>query len=318
MAGRSKKLTKKQKKIYTTLAICFAVVCLLIEFIGMIPGVPFNGWSDVLTAFGMAPTYMAPEGELEVHFVDVGNADCILVRQGEHNMLIDAGNPGDEDEIVDYLSRHGVTKFDLVIATHPHADHIGEMAMILERYPVEQFVMSFMPEGKEPTTKVYLNMLEMLEQKDIPVDEAIPGQVYTLGTAQVQILAPIEEDSDPNAMSVVTRLAFGERAFLFAGDAEAAVERQILTKGYNVQADVLKAGHHGSKTSTSDPFLRAVSPSYVAITCGKYNSYDHPHDETMQRLNEAGIPCYRADACGDIVFTTDGTSLTVKTEKGDG
>lgn len=311
-----KRATKKQKKLYTTIAACFVVACLLIEVLGMIPGIPFNGWSDVLIAFGMSPSYMTPEGELQVHFIDLGNADCILVRQGEHNLLIDAGDVGDEKEIVDYLDRHGVKKLDLVIATHPHADHIGEMAAVLDRYPVDCFIMAFMPEGKEPTTNVYRKMLQVLDEKDIPLEEAEPGHVYTLGTAQLQILAPLAEDSDPNAMSVVTRLTFGNRSFLFTGDAEAGVERQILTKGYNVKADVLKAGHHGSRTSSSDPFLRAVAPEYVMITCGTGNSYGHPHDETIRRLEDAGVKYYRADMCGDVVFTTDGTVLSVKVGKG--
>ena len=281
----------------------------------MIPGIPFNGWNDVLSAFGMSPEYMTPEGELQVHFIDLGNADCILVQQGEHNLLIDAGDVGDEKEIIDYLNRRGVKRLDLVIATHPHADHIGEMAAVLEHFPVDCFVMAFMPEGKEPTTNVYRKMLEQLDRKNIPLDEAEPGKVYTIGTAQLQILAPFVEDSDPNAMSVVTRLTFGDRAFLFTGDAESEVERQILTKGYNVKADVLKAGHHGSRTSTSDPFLRAVAPQYVVITCGTDNSYGHPHDETIRRLNEANVDYYRADICGDVVITTDGETLSVKTEK---
>ena len=309
-------MAKKQKKQYAPWVIAVVVVCLLIELVGMIPGIPFNGWTDVLNWFGMPQTAIAPEGELTVHFIDLGNADCILVRQGEHNMLIDAGDLGDEQEILKYLHTYGVEKFDIVIATHPHADHIGEMAAVLENFPVQRFVMAFMPEGKEPTSRAYLNMLEVLDEKNIPIDEAVPGDTYTLGTAQLQILAPISENSDPNAMSVVTRLTFGERSFVFTGDAEAPQEREILTKGYNVKADVLKAGHHGSKTSTSDPFLRAVAPQYVVITCGVGNSYDHPHNETIDRLEDANVPYYRTDEFGSIVFVTDGTSLTVQTEKG--
>lgn len=311
-----KRATKTQKKIYITIAVVLILICLLIEVLGRIPGVPFNGWDDVFVALGMRPSTIAPEGELQVHFIDVENADCILVRQGEHNLLIDAGDIGDDQKILDYLNHQGVKKLDLVISTHPHADHIGEMATVLEQFPVERFIMSFMPEGKEPTTKVYLSMLEMLDEKNIPVDEAQPGKTYTIGTAQLQILAPLQEDNDPNAMSVVTRLTFGSRSFLFTGDAEEQVERQILTRGFTVKADVLKAGHHGSKTSTSDPFLRAVDPEIAVITCGEGNSYGHPHDEAMDRLQKADVTTYRADMCGDIVITSDGTSLEVWTEKG--
>lgn len=312
-----KRAGKTQKKIILTIVAIFIVACLLIEVLGRIPGIPFNGWDDVFAALGMRPATIVPVGELQVHYIDVENADCILVRQGEHNLLIDAGDVGDDDKILDYLSRHNVEKLDLVVSTHPHADHIGEMATVLEHIPVGRFVMAFMPEGKEPTTRVYLSMLEQLDEKNIPIDEAEPGKIYTLGTAQLQILAPLKEDSDPNAMSVVTRLTFGNRSFLFTGDAEEEVERQILTRGFAVDSDVLKAGHHGSRTSTSDPFLRAVNPEIAVITCGEGNSYGHPHTETVVRLNNAGVTTYRADYCGDIVITTDGTSLDVRTEKGD-
>lgn len=312
-----KRANKTQKKLFIAIVVVFVVVCLLIEVMGRIPGIPFNGWDDVFVALGVRTSTIAPEGELQVHFIDVENADCILVRQGDFNLLIDAGDVGDDDTILDYLTRQGVEKLDLVIATHPHADHIGEMATVLEHVAVDRFIMSYMPQGKEPTTKVYLSMLEMLDEKNIPVEDWEPGEVYTIGTAQLQILAPLEEDTDPNAVSVVTRLTFGDRAFLFTGDAEEEVERQILTRGFDVKADVLKVGHHGSSTSTSDAFLRAVDPEIAVITCGEGNSYGHPHTETIQRLNSADVTTYRADICGDIVITTDGTSLSVQTEKGD-
>lgn len=311
------KLSKRQKRLCAAVIACLLIVCLLIELIGRIPGIPFNGWSDIFSALGMSQNTVVPEGELQVHFINVGNADCILVRQEEHNMLIDAGETGDYATIADYLNRQGVEKLDLVIATHPHADHIGSMADVIENFPIDRFIMSFMPEGKEPTTITYLSMLEALDKRDVKVDEAVPGETYTLGTAQLQILAPLEEDEDANAISVVTRLTFGKRAFLFTGDAESPVEGQMIAQGYNLKADVLKVGHHGSRTSSSAAFLRAVAPQYAVVTCGEDNRYNHPHDEAMKRLTAADVEYYRADLYGDIVFTTDGTSLTLKTQKGD-
>ena len=310
-----KKASQQQKKRYIAVAACVLAVCLLIELVGLIPGVPFNGWSDVLEAVGIKQPYLIPEGELEVHFIDVGNADCILVRQGEHNMLIDAGETGMYWEIADYLNRHGVEEFDLVIATHPHVDHIGGMTAIIEEYPIDRFVMAYMPEGNESTSSVYLSMLEALDERNVAIEEAVPGDSYTLGTAQMQILSPLSDHFDENAMSIVTRLTFGNRSFLFTGDAEAETEREILTYGFDVSADVLKVGHHGSKTSSSEPFLRAVSPEYAVITCGDGRKYGHPHDETVERLNVIGAKYYRSNLHGDIVFVTDGESLSVETQK---
>lgn len=313
--SRGKKLTKKQR-FYLILLIGLLVFSLLVEVAGRIPSIPFNGWSDVYAWFNLEPEKVVPEGELQVHFIDVGNADCILVRQEQFNLLIDAGEKKTRDDVLDYLNRYGVERLDLVVSTHPDADHIGAMADVLNAVTVDRFVMAYMPQGKEPTTKVYADMLEALDTHGVNVIEAHPGDVYEVGTARLQVLAPLEESSETNAMSIVTRLTFGDRAFLFTGDADQAVERQIMTAGYTVKADVLKVGHHGSKYSSSEAFLHAVDPEYAVITCGAKNKYNHPHDETLQRLVENDIPYIRADVKGDIVFKTDGTNLTVETEVG--
>lgn len=317
MAGSRRRTLSKKKKLSLILTVSFLVVCLLVEGLGRIPWIPFDGWSDVYSFFGLEPEAVVPEGELQVHFVDVGNADCILVRQESFDMLIDAGERSSSSAVLDYLNRHHVDKLDLVIATHPDADHIGGMSDVIDKVAVERFVMAYMPEDAEPTTAVYIDMLEALDKRNVEIVEANPGDVYEVGTARLQILAPLTASEETNAMSIVTRLVFGDRAFLFTGDADEKVERQILTKGYNVKADVLKVGHHGSKSSSSRAFLEAVAPSYAVITCGANNRYDHPHDQTLQRLIEQNISYYRADICGDIVFYTDGTELTMKREQGD-
>ncbi len=314
--GRSKKLSKETRK-RLILAVCAVVICLLVTLLGKIPNISFNGWNDIYVFLNLAPDAVVPEGELQVHFIDVGNADCILVRQEDRNMLIDAGERSSKDVVMDYLNRHHIDKLDLVIATHPDADHIGGMSTVIEKIEVERFVMAYMPEGAEPTTFVYESMLEALDERGVEIVEARPGDVYELGTARVQILSPFEESEETNDMSIVTRLTFGDRAFMFTGDADEALERQIMTKGFNVKADVLKVGHHGSKSSSSRAFLDAVDPEFAVITCGEFNQYNHPHDQTLQRLIERDIDYFRADRCGDIVFYTDGTELTMETENGD-
>lgn len=311
----ARKYTKKQKQYIRIAVLALVAVCLIVELIGRIPGVDFNGWNDVAVMLGFRAPSVTAEGEMEVHFIDVGNADCILVRQGDKNLLIDAGERSDDRIILEYLSDHGVERLDLVIATHPHADHIGSMAEVLEAVPVERFVMSFMPESATPTTATYLKMLQVLDEKSIEVDEAEPGKIYELGTARLQILGPLEETEEINDISVVTRLTFGNRSFLFTGDAESGVEKQLINSGYTLSADVMKLGHHGSNTSNSTAFIKRVSPQCAVITCGAGNSYGHPHKEVITRLDKLNIPVYRADLCGDIVFTTDGETLSVETEK---
>lgn len=300
-------LFRKHKKLaYSLLAVVLLAV-LLVELL--------VGWDQVMIRTGLTPSPVTVEGEMEVHFIDVGNADSILIRQGEQNLLIDAGERGDVDDILTYLQQHGVEKLDLVIATHPHADHIGAMDQVIKNHPIAKFVMSFMPEEATPTTATYEKMLTALDQKNVVVEEAKPGTVYELGEARVQILAPLKETEETNDMSVVTRVTFGQHSFLFTGDAGTAVEKQLLSSEFDLKADVLKVSHHGSTTGNSDKFLKKVNPTYAVIPCGADNDYGHPHQEILNRLNKRKIPFYRADVYGDIVITTDGKTLTVKTEK---
>ena len=304
-----RRYNKKQKQLIGLLTAVVALICFLVETVG-------PGWRRLTASVGLAPDTVTAEGELEVHFIDVGNADCTLVRQGDFALLVDAGERGDDDDILDYLNRHGVTDLDLVIATHAHADHIGAMAKVIEALPVARFVFAPMPESATPTTATFVSMLEALDGKQVAVEAAQPGAVYEVGSARLQVLAPIRESEDTNDMSVVTRLTFGERAFLFTGDAGVAVEEDLLASGYALQADVLKVAHHGSTTGNSTAFLSRVSPAYAFIPCGEDNSYGHPHEEVLAALLNRQSKIYRSDIHGDVVFVTDGKKLTVQTERG--
>lgn len=309
-------LTKKQQKWVRTAVLIVMAICLVVELVGMIPGVPFNGWRDVGVALGLSPASVIPEGEMEVHFLDVGNADCILVRQGDKNLLIDAAERDNQEQIITYLLQQGVEKLDLVIATHPHADHIGSMSAIIERFPIDRFIMSFVSESATPTSYVYTKMLEALDAHSVDVEEAVPGTIYQLGTARLQILAPFNEDEDANDVSVVSRLTFGDRSFVFTGDTGKSVEKQMLDSPYVLSSDVLKLSHHGSNSGNSELFLYEVMPQYAVITCGAGNSYGHPHQEVLNRLERQKILPLRSDVLGTIVFRTDGSVLEFATEKG--
>ena len=306
---------KTRKKIIAAVSAAVLIFCLVIELGQLVPSLGIPGWDELFANADLSGAPVTPEGELQVYFIDVGNADSILIRQGEVNALIDAGERGDGDDVFAYLNRQGVKKLDLVIATHPHADHIGGMADVIGGITIDKFVMSFMPEDETPTTATYLNMLTALDEKNVTVEEAKLGTEYALGTARLTVLGPLSESDEANNVSVVTRLTFGERSFLFMGDAETDVEQELLTSGRLLSADVIKVGHHGSNTSSSQAFLSKVDPDFAIVPCGKGNSYGHPHDEVLTRLDKMDVEVYRADVHGHIAIATDGKNLTISTQK---
>lgn len=253
-------------------------------------------------------------GTLEVYFFDVGQGDSELIRlPGGENILIDAGTSSTEDELVGELRSLGAETLDLVVATHPHADHIGGMAAVMDAFDVRQVVMPRISESDTPTTKTYENLLQSIADKGLTITPAEPGdELLSSGGAVLTVLAPNGEDcGDLNNYSVVLRLTYGEDSFLFTGDAEEESEEEMLSLNWPLTATVLKCGHHGSETSTSPAFLDAVSPQYAVISCGVDNDYGHPDAVTLEKLEAAGAEVFRTDRQGTILASTDGSGVTM-------
>lgn len=253
-------------------------------------------------------------GTLEVYFFDVGQGDSELIRlPGGENILIDAGTSSTEDELVGELRSLGAETLDLVVATHPHADHIGGMAAVIDAFDIRQVVMPRISESDTPTTKTYENLLQSIADKGLTITPAEPGdELLSSGGAVLTVLAPNGEDyGDLNNYSVVLRLTYGEDSFLFTGDAEEASEEEMLSLDWPLTATVLKCGHHGSETSTSPAFLDAVSPQYAVISCGVDNDYGHPDAVTLEKLEAAGAEVFRTDLQGTILASTDGSGVTM-------
>lgn len=253
-------------------------------------------------------------GTLEVYFFDVGQGDSELIRlPGGENILIDAGTSSTEDELVGELRSLGAETLDLVVATHPHADHIGGMAAVIDAFDVRQVVMPRISESDTPTTKTYENLLQSIADKGLTITPAEPGdELLSSGGAVLTVLAPNGEDyGDLNNYSVVLRLTYGEDSFLFTGDAEEASEEEMRSLNWPLTATVLKCGHHGSETSTSPAFLDAVSPQYAVISCGVDNDYGHPDAVTLEKLEAAGAEVFRTDRQGTILASTEGSGVTM-------
>lgn len=315
MAGR-KSHTRRERIAFSlvlALIVLVAAACGLITYSETLDKPFLPTWDEI---FGMAGMTEQPmDSRLQVDILDVGNADAILVRNQGANLLIDAGENNDGDQVVQELRSRGISRLDYVVATHPDADHIGGMDVVVEQLEIGTFLMAFMPEGATPTTKTYLDMLEALENKGLEITEAEPGQTYALGDARLDILGPVEPSEDTNNNSVVCKVTFGSQRFLFMGDAEKEEEDTLLATGADLRAEFIKLGHHGSRTSSQREFLQAVAPAYAAITCGTGNSYGHPHIETLQTLEELEITYARCDLNGTIKLSSDGTSISIATER---
>ena len=252
--------------------------------------------------------------ELKVSFIDVGQADSILIQAptGE-SMLIDAGNNDDSNLVVSYLKKQGIEKLDVVIGTHPHEDHIGGLDAVINAFDIGQI---YMPKVSH-TTITYEDVLTAIKNKGLKAKAPSPGTTFYIGDAKCTVLAPNSSSyEDLNNYSIVIKLEYRNTSFLFAGDAEDVSEKEMLNKKYNLDADVLKVGHHGSTSSTTAEFLSSVSPKYAVIMVGKDNNYGHPHKEVMDRLKSKKIPVYRTDESGTIVCTTDGKTITFNVSAG--
>lgn len=291
-----------------------AAVCLLITLGDSMSHPILPTWDELFQAAGLREAGPL-DSQMQVHILDVGNADAILVQNKGEHLLIDAGEKGDGDAVVRYLQAKGVKQLDMVIATHADADHIGGMRTVIDAFDIRMFLMAPMPEGHTPTTKAYTNMLEGLAAKGIKITAAKPGGQYAVGDAAVDILGPAAEFEDNNNQSVICKVTFGAKRFLFMGDAEKEAEDALLRTKADLRADVLKLGHHGSDTSTQAKLLDAVKPQAACITCGAGNAYGHPSASTLNALRKRQIPYYRSDLNGTVVASTDGTAITFQTEK---
>lgn len=259
------------------------------------------------------PGEAVPPSGVTVHIIDVGQGDSILIQTEDSNVLIDAGPVSAAQTVTGYLREQGVERLDIIIATHPHADHIGGMAEVVKRFAVERIIA---PQVEAAGGYSYEKLLEAVAAKGLRLTRPHPGDAYELGGASLTVLGPVEYDAENmNNNSIATRLVCGDTSFLFMGDAEAGEEKSILASGGEISADVLKLGHHGSSTSTTERFAQAVNPRWAVASCAWDNSYGHPHREVLGLMEQLGVQLWRTDTDGTVVFTSNGADITVASEK---
>ena len=302
--ARKRKNTKIQKLIATAVALIIVGIAGILgtneDFVNTVSdmGEQTNSQNEQQIEF-------VAQEDLSIDFIDVGQADSILIRNQDQVMLIDAGTNEAGETVVNYLKNLGITKIDYLIGTHPHEDHIGGLDDVINAFDIGQI---YMPKI-ETTTKTFEDVLEAIENKNLTVTAPNKGEKIEIGQAEGEFMTePILDKDNLNVSSLVLRLEFGNTSYLFMGDAEEENEETIRWP----KTDVLKVGHHGSSTS-SESFLEQVQPKYAIIMAGKDNSYGLPTQETIDKLNNMGSEIYRTDEDGTIQMTSDGNTIEIKT-----
>ena len=271
-------------------------MCRKLKFRGLLVCLVLSLW------MGVCPKL---HGQLVVHFIDVGQADAILVESDGENMLIDGGNGADSSLIYSYLKSHGIEKLKYMVNTHPHEDHVGGLPGALNYAMVEQGFSSH----QEYNSQAFRDYKRYLAMQGLELEVLEAGRSLSLGGSRIQVLAPLEHDGEINNSSLVLYLVYGQVSFLFTGDMEEGSEYDLLEASLVPDCTVLKVAHHGSESSSSYRFLRSALPEFAVISVGKNNSYDHPSQKVLSRLEDAGAQVFRTDFHGHVVAHSDGKTV---------
>lgn len=250
------------------------------------------------------------KNRMRVHYIDVGQGDSTLLEIDGFSILIDAGN-WKSKEVVNYLKEQDIKNIDIVVGTHPDADHIGQLAQVIGEFEVGEVWMS----GNSSSSATFTNALQAIEASETEYVEPRTGDVYDIGSLEIEVLHPKEIRGDPNEESVSLKITYGNVDFIFTGDAGVKEEQKMIDTGIDLDAEILHLGHHGSNTSTGSAFLKAVTPEVAIYSAGIDNSYGHPHAEVIAAVENAGAEVYGTDVNGTIIVETDGEVYSVNTQQ---
>ena len=321
MAKKKRKQTKTQKyknKIkFLYVALASVIIAFLLTVFLKSPFEIKETFKEVFKSEELSSDIIFPkDGEVEVTIIDVGQGLSTYVNACGKHILIDGGENEYGYDIVDFLKARKVESLELVIATHPHQDHIGGLDDVINNIETKMILMPPMKKEQLPASEEFSDLISSIREREIKYVVSKPGQIFNFGSGAVlTVLGPQRVYNDLNNLSVVSRLDFGDVSFMFTGDAELDAENDLLKSKFDLDVDVLSAGHHGSSSSTGKNFLLRCSPKHVNISCGKNNSHGHPNDEVIELLEECSIPYARTDLNGNITYITNGKDLQIYTEK---
>ena len=258
---------------------------------------------------------LAGEPYMKMHVIDVGQGDSLLIQCGERNVLIDCGENGMGETVLDYLHRAGVSHLDWLIGTHPHSDHIGGMDTVIKSkdISIDHVMMPQTPKDLTPTTMTYTEVLTAIKKKKLKITRPVPGTEYDLDGATMLVLSPGKSAKyeELNDYSIVLKFTYKDVSILTGGDATKTVERQLITLDYDLSADIYKVSHHGGRDGNSQAYLNEVNPRYAAISVGENNTYGHPKEQVLKMLGKLNCEINRTDLDGDIIYETDGKNISV-------
>lgn len=291
------------------------IVAVIIVFYEVLSLFGVISWNKLTSGIGIVDGLKKQDSNFAVYYLDVGQSDCTIITCDDEVMLIDSGTSNQGYNIRTSLFTLGIEEIDYMVITHQHDDHMGAAAELLSHYSVSNIMMPKIADVSSVNMLSYDNLLEAISENDVNPIPVSGGESFTLGSALVEVLSPIKQDDNLNNMSVVLKVTYGETSFLFLGDSEKEIEKQLLRSGESLSADVLKVGHHGSATSSHESFLEAVNPTYAVISCGDLNSFGHPHSDVINRLLDYDIVPYITSFNGNIIAASDGKNVKMYAEK---
>lgn len=302
--------TKKQRKLiaYILAFLIFAISVFVLEITDTI------SLNQIKNAFGAIDGVTPVDSDFAVYYLDVGQSDCTIVTCDEEVLMIDCGTLNQLNTIRQSLLSLDIKKIDYMVISHQHDDHMGSATEIINDYNVENFIMPRLAQSNNVTSKTYNVLINTINDNNITKIPAQNCKEFMIGEARVEILSPNSQSNNLNNMSVVLKITYGETEFLFQGDSETKIENDLIRADYDIDVDVLKIGHHGSKTSTSSKYLEATSPEIAVISSGYGNNYGHPNGEILKRLDGSEITTFITSLNGDIVISSNGEKITVNTQ----
>lgn len=302
MAGKRKAKTKS--KINSLIFIALAV---LLAVFGV-----------SRTDFSSDDSLTLDDGNIAVYFVDVGQGNCTVIRSGNEGVLIDAGEREYSSKVLTFLEENGITRLRYVIASHPHSDHIGAMPAVLDKLDTDEIFLPYIADKYAPTSKTYINLLSTVDERDIKAEFLDENKTLDFNGVKIEILTPVEQTNSYNNMSLITKIEYGDMSALILADAENKEINSVMkaNRSFDFSSYVIMLGHHGSNTSLNETLMTKSDSEIAIISCGKDNSYGHPHKEVTDYLEETDTEYYRTDESGTVSLITDGKKYNIITEKG--